>query len=307
MLAIDTFVITVYVWVDEVCKSAAAVRRRGPAPVLTRSEVVTLALLSQWGCFASQRAFYRWAHTHLRWAFPRLPHRSQFNRQMRAEHDTINAMALWVANQLDAASSPYEVVDGSAVPTRSAKRRGRGWLPGVADVGWSNRLGWYEGCKLFLASTPTGVITGFGFGAASTHERALAETFFACRQQPEPGLPTVGWPATGPYLADKGLYGKDAHHRWKHAYQAYVIAPPKRTSRTPWPKALRKWVAGLRQVVESVYRHLHHTFGLQHERPHHLTGLQARLAAKIALHNLCIRINLNLGRPPMAFAELVKW
>ena len=47
-------------------------------------------------------------------------------------------------------------VDTSGVPTRDAKRRGAGWLPGLADIGWSNRLGWYEGFHVILAVNPLG-------------------------------------------------------------------------------------------------------------------------------------------------------
>jgi hypothetical protein len=36
---------------------------------------------------------------------------------------------------------------------RDAKRRGGGWLAGYADIGWSNRLGWYEGFRLLWPST----------------------------------------------------------------------------------------------------------------------------------------------------------
>jgi hypothetical protein len=43
------------------------------------------------------------------------------------------------------------------------------------------------------------------------------------------------------------------------------------------------------------------------ERPHELSGLQARLVAKIALHNFCIWVNDQLGRPRLAFADLVAW
>ena len=41
---------------------------------------------------------------------------------------------------------------------RDAKRRGEGWLAGSADIGWSNRLGWYEGFRLLVAVDPTGVV-----------------------------------------------------------------------------------------------------------------------------------------------------
>jgi len=35
--------------------------------------------------------------------------------------------------------------------------------------------------------------------------------------------------------------------------------------------------------------------------------LQARLAAKIALHNFCIWLNEQLGQPRLAFTDLVDW
>lgn len=70
-------------------------RRRGsPAPQLTLSEVVTLALFAQWRQFGSERAFYRYAVAHLRAAFPRLPARSQYQykRLLRRCHDALVAL-----------------------------------------------------------------------------------------------------------------------------------------------------------------------------------------------------------------------
>jgi len=239
MIDIDTFVITVYVMVDDFCKSSPAPsRHRGPAPALSRSEAVTLALIGQWGHFLSERGFYRWARTHLKWAFPRLPHRSQLNRQMRDEHDTINVFSLFLVEQMQARACAYEILDGSAVPTRDAKRRGHGWLPGLADIGWSNRIGWYEGFELLLSITPIGVITGFGFASASTHELHAADTFFAARACPHPHLPAVGQPALGFYLTDKGFLGQDYHHHWHQAYGVDLITPPKRNSKKSWSKRL---------------------------------------------------------------------
>ena len=49
-----------------------------------------------------------------------------------------------------------EALDSAAVPPRDAKRRGTGWLPGLADIGWSHRLGWYEGFHRLIAGLPEG-------------------------------------------------------------------------------------------------------------------------------------------------------
>jgi hypothetical protein len=63
----------------------------------------------------------------------------------------------------------------------------------------------------------------------------------------------------------------------------------------------------VRQIVETVCAKLWHTFRLDHERPHDLGGFQARLAAKMALHNFCIWLHEQLGRPRLAVADLVNW
>jgi hypothetical protein len=249
-------------------------------------------MFGQWQRFGSERGFYRYAQRHLRAAFPSLPTREQFNRHVRQHHAALVAFFLQLVRRLAAQRCVYEALDSSGVPTRDAKRRGAGWLPGLADIGWSNRLGWYEGFHVLLAVTPWGMITGFGFGPASTKDQPLA---------------SVGAPAWGPYVVDKGFEGHITHQTWWRGYGAQVLCPPKRNSRRPWPKRLRRWLAGVRQIVETVYEKLWHTFRLDRERPHDLSGFQARLAAKIALHNFCIWLNEQLGRPHLAFADLVPW
>jgi hypothetical protein len=304
----DTFLTGLYVFVDEWCKALPRLTvRPGPAPALTRSEVVTLALFGQWARFASERDFYRYADQRLRAAFPRLPDRSQFNRQVRAEWETLVAVGHQLAAQADDGAAAYEVLDATAAPVRNAKRRGWGWLPEYVSIGWSNRLGWYAGLHLLVAATPAGVITGYGLGSADAKDQPLAETFFAARHQADPRLPTVGQPAGEPYLADSGFIGADRHAHWQMAYGARVICPPYRSATRHWPRPLRRWLSRHRQIIESVNAKLLLTFRLERERPHSLGGFHARLAAKVALHNFCCWLNRHLGRPTLAFADLLGW
>jgi hypothetical protein len=309
MVDVDTFLTALYVMVDDFYKSRPRKRRRpGPDASLSPSEVITLAIFARWSRFSGERDFYRYASGHLREAFPTLPDRSQFNRCVRFYTELIEEMALHLAEAMETHRCPYEALDSSAMPVRDAKRRGLGWLAGLADIGWSNSLGWYEGFRLLVATDPTGVITGFGFSAASATDQQVAETFFAIRHRPNSRLPSVGSPAAGPYVADKGFEGEENHRRWLDRYGARIIHPPKRNSRKrSWPKRLRRWVASIRQIVESVCDKLFNTFGLWRERPHQLSGLRARLAARVALHNFCIWLNEQLGRPRLAFADLLGW
>lgn len=308
MVDIDTFLTTLYVMVDDFCKSRWSPKTRpGPQTALTLSEVITLALFSRWRRFANERDFYRWADRHLRSTFPHLPDRSQFNRQVRHAQEAIVGFFLFLVEELNAQQCAYEALDATGVPVRDARRRGEGWLFGQVDIGNCRRIGWFEGFYLLLSVNPTGVITGFGFGTASTKDQPLAETFFAARAQPQPRLPSVGRRATGYYVVDKGFEGRENHQRWRDRYGAPVVCPPKKQNRVQWPKALRRWAASIRQIVETVNEKLHRCFGLRDERPHHLTGFQARLAARIALHNFCIWLNDQLGQPRLAFADLIAW
>lgn len=305
----DTFLTTLYVMVDDLLYAMPPVVQPGPAAALSPSEVVTLALFGQWRHFAGESAFYRYARRRLRGAFPRLPHRSQYNRLLRRCQRAVVAVGQSLAQVLDAPTCAYEALDSLGVPTRNSKRRGRGWLAGQAATGWCSRLGWFHGVHLLLAVTPLGAVTGYGVTPTAVSDQARADTFLAVRHSPQPGLPEVGASACNVYLTDTGFEGERWWHRWATVYGAQVISPPKasqgRTRR--WPEALRRAHAGLRQIIETVNACLLVPFGLEHERPHTMEGLRARLAARVGLHNFCLWFNLQLGRPPLAFADLVDW
>ena len=85
-------------------------------------------------------------------------------------------------------------------------------------------------------------------------------------------------------MTDKGFEGAQNHRRWLDHYGAEVVHPSKRNSRKPWSKRLRRWIAGIRQIVETVYDKLFNVFGLWRERHHEIGGLRARLASRVALH-----------------------
>ncbi len=306
---VETLLTELYVIVDDFCKSLPPEPlRRGPQPALTRSEVVTLLLFSQWTPFESERAFYRYASHHLRPLFPRLPRRSQFNRQARAASGTVIAFSHELAQWCGAEQEAFQVVDTMGCAVRNHQRRGCGWLAGLTTIGRCNRLGWYEGFNILTCVSPLGVITGFGIAPANTKEQPFTADFLAARAVGHPQLPEVGRPIPGYYLADTGFEGADAHTDWFQRFGVRFITPPKRRQALqPWPRPLRRWHAGLRQIVETVHNKLLNTFRLEDERPHEWQGFRVRLSAKVCLHNFFIWLNLQLGRPPLAFADLVKW
>ncbi|MGH2535585.1 MAG: IS982 family transposase [Thermomicrobiales bacterium] len=309
MLDPETFLTEWSVVVEEFCKvHARRVSPPGPAGGLTTSEVVTLAISAQQTRFPSERVFHRRTSRHLRARFPGLPGRDRFNRLTRAAGATITTCALHVGQTLATGDDQaFEVIADTGLVVRNAKRRGAGWLFGQAEIGWWTRIGWYEGMRLLVSVTPSGAVTGWGFGPASTNDRVLAETCFAARATPHPRLPSVGAPTSDRSVADMGCSGQRGQARWASAYGAVVVSPPQADSTRAWPKPRRTWLASIRQVIEAVHDRLLVRRGLDRERPHALDGVHARLAAAIGLHNGSCWLNRRFGRAPLQTADLIDW
>jgi hypothetical protein len=309
MIDLETFRTTRYVMIDECCQVQWKPEQPKPGAhaSVSRSEELTLALCGQGVHCPSERAFSRDAEHHLRNAFPQVPTCSPFNRVQRSHRDEITAFALFLVQLLHAQETADDVLDSTAAVTRDATRRGLGWLAGQAAIGWSNRVGWSEGFHLLLGVTDQGVMTGCGFGSASPHDQHLAATVCAARHTPSPRLPRAGLPTHGSSVAEKGFAGDRPRQQWKEHSQVDVVTPPHHRSTQRWPKALRRWLASVRHISETVNDTLVNTFRLAREHPHDVTGFQARLAAKGAVHHVCIWFNVHLDRAPFAFAAVREW
>ena len=103
--------------VDDLCQAKSGEvrpKRRGRKPILSESEVITLALLFQWHPRGSERAFLRFAARHWRSYFPLLG-QSGFNKRVRALRSRIAELALEVGRQVP-------LPDGRGIGVRSHGR-----------------------------------------------------------------------------------------------------------------------------------------------------------------------------------------
>ena len=111
MVDTDTFLTVLYVMADDFCKCHPRLQGTpGPKASLTRSEVVTLVIFSQWARFRSERDFYRYAASRLRPAFPTLPRRSQFNRLTRRHYGILAAFSRYLVDLLQGPRCLYEAL-----------------------------------------------------------------------------------------------------------------------------------------------------------------------------------------------------
>ena len=135
----------------------------------------------------------------------------------------------------------------------------------------------------------------------------MAESFLMQRDLTPPQIPSVGHAYHGYYVMDKGFSGPHLHRTWEQTFQIGVVCAPQTGHGEPWPKPWRQWIASIREIVETVHEKLLNTFRLGHERPHDISGLLTRIAAKVGLHNFCIAMNRLAGRPDLQFADIIAW
>ena len=115
---LDSFLVSLYVLVDDWWQEhhTPAIRKPGRPALLSESEVLTLAILSQWPRFRSERDFWRFAWAYLRPYFPKLCSQSQFNRRARALEPEMCALQRDLAKTLACESAAYHLVDTTLIP-----------------------------------------------------------------------------------------------------------------------------------------------------------------------------------------------
>jgi Transposase DDE domain len=282
---LDSFLTGLYVTSDDAWPAPRP-------PRLSASEVLTLAVVAQWPRWRSERDFWRYADRHLRPLYPRLSSQSQFNRRVRALEPQVRQLQRPLAARL--AGGLYRVLDTSLTPAlHRVRARRHGLFAGQASFGWCrSKTSWVYGFKVALVATPAGVITSFGLAPAACDERPIGEALIAQDR-------------FSTYLADKGFASAAWERHWQQAYGAQVLATPQRHFRRAWSEPGYRWAAGKRQVVEHVFEQLKDFVALERHRAKTLSGLLARLAAKIAAFTAAEWLNAQHDRPLRHFADLL--
>jgi hypothetical protein len=292
---LDSFVTELYVTIDDWWRTQPSPRRRPHRPHrLSPSEVLTLAVVAQWPRWRSERDFWRFADRQLRGLFPCLGSQSQLNRQLRSVEPVLRRLQRALAQQLAGPAELYHVLDTTLIPALHRIRACRhGLFAGQASFGWCvSKTTWVYGFKVALSVSRSGVITAFGLAPANTDERPIGEALLALD-----GFPT--------YLTDKGFASAWWEQHWRAAYGAEVVTTPIRSSHRAWSGAMYRWAAGHRQVVEQVIDQLKDLFALERHRAKTLSGLLARLAAKVTAFTLGEWLNVQHDRPLRHLADLL--
>jgi transposase len=326
-LDLETFLTVVYVLTDDLYKRHVAPvmpHCGGAEPKLSDSEVLCLALVSQWRAgvpWQSERGFVRYALRHLRPLFPAMTSQSAFNRRLRRLWGAYILIQQALARELSQATD-CEVMDCVPIAVaKGARSFHPGHIPDIARVGKGGNDRFFYGLHLLLVVSASGPATGWVLASGNIQDRWLAEVLLSTRAgATEPSGPLNGdgsprlkppsdWigplPSCGEaqgklILADLGYSGAAWQRHWQDDYQATVMTPPDRERH-----AARLWHSSTRQVVETAFATLCAALGLQAVQAHTLWGMITRIGAKLAAYNLGILINRLTGRPDLALPTLV--
>lgn len=300
MLDKATVLTTIFTIVDDTMKGSTmiqqALKRPGPAPHLSDSEVITIALYQELIGEPREDHFFRLHHASLRPFFPGLNERSRYNRRKRDLWSVILAVRLSLQLVLDALQlEETAAIDSAPVPCVSYKRgKGASDFIGTADYGvCSSKAMKYFGYKLHSVVSLTGLILGFLLTPASRYDnQAVVELLDS-------------FPHRLKRLLGDGAYNDMALESYLEQYRSlHLLAPAKANQAAKRSPSAQKHLNRLRLICETVNAQLQEQLHLSKHYAKSAWGLLTRMAAKVTAHSVGIMVNSFLGRPALQLADL---
>jgi hypothetical protein len=290
---------SLYVLTDEAYGEVAAPydTRPGPEAACTDSERITLTLAAERLGIAAETRFLASVRRDHRALFPPLPERSRYNRRRRCLSEATNRIRnaimarLWRA--LAAEGCDRCVVDSVPVPVvgdHHAAGDHRWWGEAAFGRAPAKKQHLY-GFTLHLVISHSGLIRDFALAPANHHDGTLTAQLLTDKA----GLTVLG---------DKGDSNGPAQARLATAHDLTLLTPKRRNQLGQLPEALTRAIKHFRQISETVNSQLVEQFQPQRNRAKSVSGLCARVQAKLAAHTLGLYLNLLLGRPLLALADL---
>jgi hypothetical protein len=284
----DDFCLYVYVIVDDLCQQMAALLRRpGPAPVCSDSELIALCLIGECKGWDVETELLSNMQAH-RDLFPHLPEQSRFNRRRRQLMLVVNTLRRLLLTQLDLAQDQQCVIDSLPIPVVQFHlvpgSRGD-WPAYDAHFGKvPTKKQTIYGYKLHLLLTLNGLILDFELAPANATDLAVGFELLVEHTD----LEVVG---------DKGYISADkaAELLCDHRIRLHTLL--RANQKRQVPASIRRLFNTVRQIIETVNDQLTEQFHIETNHAHSFWGLCTRLYSKLTAHTLCIYINRLLGKP----------
>ena len=289
----------VYVTVDEVFQTYVQPhdQRPGPRSPFSESEVITLTLVAELVGLDDETVFLDYVNRNHRALFPLLPDRSRYNRRRRALGEATNTIRRhllgWLLALLPADDRPLCVLDSLPVPVvgfhhAQGRHRWYGW----ATYGYNaTKQQTIYGFKLHLLTTADGVITDFALAPAHLTDGTFTDQLLRDK-------------ADLLVLGDKAYINALLQGELQQLHGVTLLTPQRANQHSHLPAGLTRLVGRFRHMIETINRQLAGQFTLETNKAKCMSGLLARLQAKLAAHTLGLYLNVVTGQPLRALAAL---
>ena len=292
---LGSLIVTVFCLVDDALAAALAgrrLRRRGPRPVLSDSEVLTMEVIGEFLGLDQERQMFAYFRRHYPHFFPALrsPHRTTFTRQ---------AANLWQVKarlwqqllrglELDRGLS---LVDSFPIPVcRFARARRCRRLRELSAFGFDEMAKQtFLGMRLHLRVCWPGLVVGFEVAPAHVHELRAAEDLLE-------GV-------TGDALGDRNYWSPALAEQFRAA-GLRLLAPFRKASREPKPRPRR--LVNTRRRIETVIGQLVGRFHARQVWARDPWHFCSRLLRKVLGHTLFVSLCQQCDLRPLRMAELLK-
>ena len=288
-----------YVIVDEFFQASVLPHdhRPGPRSTFSDSEVITLTLVAELVGLDDETVFLDYvARNHLA-LFPLLPDHTRYNRRRRALGEATNTIRRQLLSFLLALLPPDErplcVLDSLPLPVVGFHHaRGQHRWYGWARYGYNaTKKQTFYGFKLHLLTTADGIIADFALAPAHLTDGTLTDQLLRDKTD----LLVLG---------DKAYINALLQGELHELHGVTLLTPQRENQHQRSPVGLARLVSHFRQMIETINSQLAGQFTIELNKAKSLSGLLARVMAKLAAHTLGMYLNVMIGQPLRALAAL---
>ena len=242
----------------------------GLAPKLSDAELITLAVIQVLLGYEFERHFIGWARSHLKSWFPHIPKRPGYNKRLRQAATTMQYVIGAIARDCLSWYDDIWWVDSTPVECgRSRTTRKRSELAGWAEYGYcASHSRYFQGLRLHLIATPTGLPISFGLAGAKADEREVCLGMLERDGLARPGQVII---------SDKGYRRADFEQSLKNQGMTHIRPAAKNEKPRPGKEFLRPF----RQSIEATFGTFKSQLGLERHHGRTPSGVISRILQRI--------------------------
>ena len=264
----DDLCLWTYVIVDDMLiELAPLLRRPGPPPQCSDSELIAMILIAEckgWDIETQLLSEFS-QHPHL---FPILPCQSRFNRRRRNLGAIINRIRQMLLSDIEEAEAKLCIIDSLPIPViqfHLAPSSSNDWSCYGADYGRiESRKQTIFGYKLHLLVTAKGVIVDFELAPASEADLSVGYELLSGHQDKQ-------------VIGDKAYISTQIKEQLAQVNRIELITVPRRNQKQQISRQTKRWINKIRQIVETVNGQLSEQFHIKKNHAHSFWGLCTRL------------------------------